>query len=108
MADDFDVVAVGVEDEPGVVGRMVVLTQAGRPVVATAVGGIPEAIADGENGWLVPSGDPVALATRLGSALDDPTARSRIAACACATARERFGVRQQSKAYRALFQTLAR
>ena len=38
---------------------------AGVPVVATAVGGTPEAIQDGVSGYLVPPGDPVALADRI-------------------------------------------
>jgi glycosyltransferase involved in cell wall biosynthesis len=38
---------------------------AGVPVVATAVGGTPEAVADGVDGYLVPPGDPVALARRI-------------------------------------------
>ena len=38
---------------------------AGVPVVATAVGGTPEAVADGVDGYLVPPGDPAALARRI-------------------------------------------
>ena len=41
------------------------------PVVATAVGGVPELIADGENGFLAPPGDPAALANRLVELLSD-------------------------------------
>ena len=38
---------------------------AGVPVVATAVGGTPEAVADGVDGYLVPPGDRNALARRI-------------------------------------------
>lgn len=36
-----------------------------RPIVATAVGGVPEVLTHGENGWLVPAGDVTALAEAL-------------------------------------------
>lgn len=43
----------------------------GTPVIATAVGGVPEVVHDGENGLLVPSGDAVALAGAIGRLADD-------------------------------------
>src|SRR5271157_5424582 len=42
---------------------------AGVPVVATAVGGTPEIVEDGFNGYLVPPGDPEALARRIRDSL---------------------------------------
>jgi glycosyltransferase involved in cell wall biosynthesis len=45
----------------------------GLPVVATAVGGTPEVVADGETGLLVPPGDPVGLAEALETLLANPT-----------------------------------
>jgi glycosyltransferase involved in cell wall biosynthesis len=45
---------------------------AGLPVVATDVGGIPELVADGQTGRLVPPGDAAALSRALLDLLDDP------------------------------------
>jgi glycosyltransferase involved in cell wall biosynthesis len=49
-----------------------------RPIVATAAGGIPEAVADGINGRLVPVQDPKALATALIELLDDAAQRQAL------------------------------
>lgn len=46
---------------------------AGLPVVATRVGGLPEVVAEGETGLLVPARDPAALAAALESLLTNPT-----------------------------------
>jgi glycosyltransferase involved in cell wall biosynthesis len=45
---------------------------AGLPVVASAVGGLPELIAHGRTGWLVPPGDSTALANRLRELVSNP------------------------------------
>lgn len=44
---------------------------AGKPIVATRVGGNPEIIDDGKTGFLVPAKDPQALVDRVASLLDD-------------------------------------
>ena len=49
---------------------------AGRPVVATDVGGAREAVVEGETGYLVPSGDYEALAARIIELLRDPARAS--------------------------------
>jgi glycosyltransferase involved in cell wall biosynthesis len=75
----------------------------GLPVVATRVGGIPEAIADGQTGLLVPPGDPAALAAALGEVL---SARERATALGKA-GRERataeFSVKRMTDRYRQLY-----
>lgn len=61
---------------------------AGVPVVATAVGGIPDVISAAE-GWLVPPEDPAALARAIGAVVDDPRSaavRGRAAMARLATA----------------------
>lgn len=52
----------------------------GTPVIASRVGGLPEAIEDGETGFLVPSGDVAALRHRLETLLQDPAMAARMGA----------------------------
>jgi glycosyltransferase involved in cell wall biosynthesis len=44
---------------------------AGTPIIASDVGGIPEVVCSGENGWLVPAGDSLALRDALVRAISD-------------------------------------
>ena len=48
---------------------------AGVPVVATAVGGVPEVVDAPRAGWLVPAEDPMTLARTLGEAIGDDNGR---------------------------------
>ena len=59
----------------------------GRPVVATAVGGLVDAVRDGETGLLVPVGDAAALRAALERLLADPLLRSRLGEAARTRAR---------------------
>jgi glycosyltransferase involved in cell wall biosynthesis len=52
----------------------------GRPVVASAVGGLRDLVADGETGFLVPPGDVSALREALERLLGDPELRKRMGA----------------------------
>jgi phosphatidyl-myo-inositol dimannoside synthase len=51
---------------------------AARPVVATATGGIVETIADGDNGLLVPPGEPLVLAAAVQRLVADPQLAEKI------------------------------
>lgn len=51
---------------------------AGRPIVASRVATIPEVVADGETGLLVPAGDPLALAEALALLAEQPALASRL------------------------------
>jgi glycosyltransferase involved in cell wall biosynthesis len=55
---------------------------AGTPVLATATGGVAEVVRDGENGLLVPSGDPEALAVAIRRYMGDDGLRARLRAAA--------------------------
>jgi glycosyltransferase involved in cell wall biosynthesis len=52
--------------------------RAGKPVIASATGGLPELITPDVNGRLVPTDDPEALATAIRALVDDAPARRRL------------------------------
>ncbi len=79
---------------------------AGVPVVATAVGGTPEVVADGETGFLVPPGDPAALAATVTELLRVPDLRARLGAAARHRMRDHFTFDAQATAYLRLFRSL--
>jgi type III pantothenate kinase len=62
----------------------------GRPVIASAVGGLLDAVEDGVTGVRVPPRDPDALRAALESLLGDASLRLRLGAAAREAARERF------------------
>lgn len=65
---------------------------AGRPVIASDIGGLPEEIADGMNGFLVPAGDPDALASGILNLLRDADLRRRMGREAASVAAARFSL----------------
>jgi len=63
-----------------------------RPIVATTAGGIPEVVADGETGLLVPPRDHRAMADAIQLLLGDPARRRAMGAAGLARVRARFTV----------------
>lgn len=51
---------------------------AGLPVVGTKVGGVPEVITDGEDGFLAPPGDPAGIAAAVAKLIADPELRLKM------------------------------
>jgi glycosyltransferase involved in cell wall biosynthesis len=76
---------------------------AGRPVVATAVGGVPDVVEDGETGFLAPAGDAEALAERLERLARNPQLRARMGALGAERVRERFGLERMVEEVEALY-----
>jgi glycosyltransferase involved in cell wall biosynthesis len=74
----------------------------GMPVVATAVGGIPEMIQNGVTGLLVPPADEAALARALGELLADPARAAKLGAAAQKDVEQRFRPEEQVRVLTAL------
>lgn len=74
-------------------------SSAGVPVVATAVGGTPEVVADGETGFLVPPARPDRLAERIRELFTDPAFRKRLGEAGRRRMQERFTFAAQADAY---------
>jgi glycosyltransferase involved in cell wall biosynthesis len=68
---------------------------AGKPVVATDVGGLPELVRPGENGWLVPVGDIDALASAILEAMSRPLEVQRLGKQAHLFARSHLRLEQR-------------
>src|ERR687897_116701 len=79
---------------------------AGRPVVATRVGGVPDVVRDGEDGFLVELGDVRELAGALARLADDPELRVRMGEAGRARVLPRYAVQRLvddvDRLYRAL------
>ena len=79
-----------------------------RPVVATDVGGVAEAVADGETGHVVPAGDPPGFGRALARLAGDPDRASRLGEAGRARQRERFDGQAMVARYERLLEETAR
>jgi glycosyltransferase involved in cell wall biosynthesis len=85
---------------------------AGKPIVATRVGGVPDLIDDGEHGLLVPPGDADALAAAIGRLLNDRALADRLGRSAAERCAREFSfdvaVRRFEDLYESLYARSAR
>jgi len=79
---------------------------AGRPVVATRVGGVPEVVIDGETGLLVEPENPGALAAAVRRLLADPALAARMGQAGRRRAREVFSARRMADLTAAMYEEL--
>jgi glycosyltransferase involved in cell wall biosynthesis len=79
---------------------------AGCACVASAAGPIPEVVTDGEDGILVPPGDPQAIATAVCRLLEDESLRVRLGSAASENALRRFRPEQSAATLTRIYQSL--
>lgn len=101
----FDISALSSVSE-GFPNSLVEAMAAGRPIVATRVGGVPDAVRDGENGILVAPGDPTAFASAIATLLADPERAARMGHAGSVRARAEFAAPVVVGALEALYDQL--
>ena len=74
-----------------------------KPIVATRAGGMPEVVADGDTGILVPPRDDAALAAAIVTLLKDPSRRASMGAAGARRVREQFSVERMVQDTLALY-----
>jgi glycosyltransferase involved in cell wall biosynthesis len=98
----LDVAVLTSENEP--FGRVLIEAMAaGKPVVATAGGGVPEIVVDGQTGLLVPLGDVEAIAGAVVGLLGHPERAQAMGQAGRCRAQERFSIQAHARAVEALY-----
>lgn len=88
-------------------GRTLVEAMAmAKPVVATAVGGVPEVVADNEVGFLVPAGDVVAMAEKINLLVENPALCQAMGRNGVRRVLERFDVRAITRRWEQTYESL--
>jgi glycosyltransferase involved in cell wall biosynthesis len=96
-------VVAGDGDRDGLPTVLLEALALGRAAISTPVTGIPELIADGETGLLVPPGDPESLARGIERLLRDPELRSALGARGRARMERDFDIHRNAARQRALW-----
>lgn len=100
-------VLVHTSSEPEPFGRTLIEAMASaRPVVATAAGGVPEVVSDGETGVLVPPRDARALADAIRRLAEDAPLRDKLGRAGRERAVTRFGADRHAAAVEAVYRAV--
>lgn len=106
LTKGFDLFALSSVNE-GMCTALVDAMAASKAAVAAAVGGVPEVMADGATGFLVPPRDPKAMAEKIVLLLKDDALRKRMGDAAFERARERFTVERMVEETAAVYGRVA-
>jgi glycosyltransferase involved in cell wall biosynthesis len=106
LTKSFDLFAMSSVSE-GMCTALVDAMAASKAAVATTAGGIPEVLADGETGYLVPPRDHQQMADRIVFLLKNEHARKRMGEAALVRAREKFTVEKMVEGTAAVYERLA-
>lgn len=109
IADILHAADIGVlaSHEEGLPNAILEYMAAGLPVVATAVGGVPELVIPHETGLLVPARDVVRLTDALGRLIADQGLRSRFGAAGQERVRKTFAIERTLEQYAQVYDRVA-
>ncbi len=79
---------------------------AGLPVIASSVGGVPEIVENGENGILVPPGDPDSLARAIGLVAEEAGLAQRLAANGKKSVETRFSAQAMAASFESVLKKI--
>jgi glycosyltransferase involved in cell wall biosynthesis len=105
ILNELDVVVCSSRNE-GTPVALIEAMAAGVPVLSTEVGGVADLVTHGETGWLVPPGDPAAMADGIRRLLAEPSLRTCLAAAGQAVALDRYDVARLLSRMEALYTAL--
>jgi glycosyltransferase involved in cell wall biosynthesis len=100
----FDVLAHPTSQTEGLPYSILEAMALGKPIVATTVGGVPEAVEHGISGLLVPPAQAAPLADALAALAADPALAKRLGDEACRRQRERFSLDRSTADMIALYE----
>ena len=93
-----------VSDSEGMSLSLIEALASGLPIIATDVGNNAELVVNGRNGFLIPAGDPDALAAALRTLIEDPAMRRRFGDSSSAFAGESLEIGSMLKAYQSMYE----
>jgi len=108
MLKDSDILVLPSVEREGLGIAIIEAMCQGKPVIGTNIGGIPEVIEDGVNGYLVPPRDPDALAEKLELLIKDKQKRDRMGNEGKKRFQERFDAGVMIRKIERLYESLLR